>query len=769
MIRISKINIKQFGLLKDMELGLYPFKATIVYGDNESGKTMLLDAILDALFSIKKMSEDVDGFDRYLVNKSVSDESSIDAVNLVSENEMKMFNGTIEMEIDNKRVTFPQEKSLDEIVSIPSLFAKNIFVVREGELRFGKEDEWWDLVKNKLSGHLNDYLSITDKIREIVGLESNGEWVNSPERPVASQHMNLNKRLEALKGTKSTVKKLASLTIQHDAIVNDLEEKQGKLDNFKQAKMKRNFLKCKELAGKHKNFCQKSIEYEKYNGGNLKIWRNTEMEIVKAGQIIELSKKYRGDFSSTIDKHSKNIEEWEKELASWNITEKEIVIPLEFKLAEYKQKKARMQRGSTAKSIMPIWMILCAISLVVTTFISYTMNPVFYTVSGILFIALSYSVKMMWSSRNLGSQLLVVERGIKDSFKHIDEVERDVVYINDWLFKKRNDYQELKKKVKMTSESELPDHGKMTEELSASIGNLESKLKKLESFTVAFKESSGCATWEELQEKCNEKETIDVNMKLLAEQLNELLETKWEEEWDGKLAKLESFKTVDIEWNENTARRYEEQVTELTGRLKVLNDEMVDIRIGMSQVDDKSLENVWMEEDETESELNRFKVDREAALVAGEVLKSVSQEQHVLVNNVISKGLDSATNLFSSITGNRYKNVFLNKNTIYVKTANNKTIPADYLSSGALAQLYFALRLNFAENLLDKKPGFFLLDDSFLFCDTKRKDEMINILKQISGKGWQFIYFTMDENIIKPFRDCFKEEINVFRLPSRTV
>lgn len=764
MIKINKINIKEFGSIQNFNLELNQQGPTILYGNNESGKTMILDAILYSLFSETNIKSSFSGFNReYTQNEPHY--NPLDLPETEIDKSKSIFSGSVELKIDNSDIVFPQEKNLDEIISIPPLFASNIFVVRDGDLKFNHTENWWNLLKSRLAGFSGDYLRITNKINETVGINSYGEWINSEDNSIGNRYEELNEKLNNLRELKIRVRELEELELKHSNVSAMLEKCQKKINNLNTAKRKYSYVKSKMLVDKHKKIQKKIVEYEKYNPSNLKIWRNTEIEVLKAKEIIELSKKHRDNYTALIDKDVKEIEQSEKEIEAWTKVEKEFIPALETKLADHKQKKAKLQRGSSAKSMMPLWLIVSVLSLIFTVFISLIINPVFYTISAIIFVALCYNVKVWFSSKGTRSSLESLERIIKENFKKIENKEESIDNINDWLFEKRNTNQELTKNVRITRTKKLPDLEKIAKELTTSINTLDDKLQKLESFTVALQRDTGCSTWEELQTKCNEKETLEVNLKMLTEQINQLLDTKLEMEWEDKIVEPETLEDVGIKWNSNIAKQQNELYQSLSSDLKEMDDKIVKIKIDAGQLGCRNLEEVWLKEDEIKTNLTKLESDKEAALITSEIIESISKEQDKLINSFIeSDDANSASDLFSKITDNKYKKVFLERNNIYVNTNDETILHAAFLSSGTLAQLYFTIRVNFAENLLENSPAFLLLDDPFLACDNIRKSKMINILKDKSDKGWQFIYFTIDESIVNRFKDCFKDNLQIHNL-----
>ena len=128
MIKIKKISIKQFGILKDFELDLGNYGLTILHGNNESGKTMILDAILEALFSIKRINSNSEQGNNAILEDVLNNKNPHSGIVRFDNQKENGFNGVVELDIDNSGIIFPQKVPLDKVLSIPLIFAKNMFI-----------------------------------------------------------------------------------------------------------------------------------------------------------------------------------------------------------------------------------------------------------------------------------------------------------------------------------------------------------------------------------------------------------------------------------------------------------------------------------------------------------------------------------------------------------------------------------------------------------------------------------------------------------------
>jgi uncharacterized protein YhaN len=64
------------------------------------------------------------------------------------------------------------------------------------------------------------------------------------------------------------------------------------------------------------------------------------------------------------------------------------------------------------------------------------------------------------------------------------------------------------------------------------------------------------------------------------------------------------------------------------------------------------------------------------------------------------------------------------------------------LSRSEWAQLYTSIRIAFGEKLLKGEKRFFIVEEPFIHSDTERLLKEFDVLKNLSERGWQTLYFT---------------------------
>ncbi len=90
------------------------------------------------------------------------------------------------------------------------------------------------------------------------------------------------------------------------------------------------------------------------------------------------------------------------------------------------------------------------------------------------------------------------------------------------------------------------------------------------------------------------------------------------------------------------------------------------------------------------------------------------------------------------------------------------------LSTGARDQVQLALRLSMVNHLCGSQPLFLILDDAFQHSDWKRRELLIKEIITTAQEGWQIIYMTMDDHIRELFqtlvKPVFKKDFRYFEL-----
>ncbi|MGY4104825.1 AAA family ATPase [Ignavigranum ruoffiae] len=132
------------------------------------------------------------------------------------------------------------------------------------------------------------------------------------------------------------------------------------------------------------------------------------------------------------------------------------------------------------------------------------------------------------------------------------------------------------------------------------------------------------------------------------------------------------------------------------------------------------------------------------------------------MENPLPEMNEKVNELFYKLSGGRYTQVKINKNSIKVKQFSDILFEPHELSQGTLEQLYVALRLAFVESAKQMVSMPIIIDDAFVNFDEQRRQSMYQVLKEMSERH-QILFFTFDQlaiDIFEPDHEIDLEELD---------
>jgi len=317
--------------------------------------------------------------------------------------------------------------------------------------------------------------------------------------------------------------------------------------------------------------------------------------------------------------------------------------------------------------------------------------------------------------KNLGEEILRIEKRVRDAKDKIDE---------------------LRRKSRVDSLQEYTNKLKLKQMYEKSIGEQKSILKNI------FEEKS---------------EILEENISF----------------WNEEITNLEEYKEKarGMKYSEAAVSELEEKRHNLEEGLKEINNKRLSIQREMEEVQRQVNEILGLEEElecktsvdlkAVKDRIQRFmdenESNRDNVLEVMKVFEEIETEEKEKVSGLFGKE-SSISRYFSEITDGLYDEVVFNQETgkIEVKYGDGKILGAEKLSGGTYDQLYFSIRLALGEKLLKGKKGFFVMDDPFVKADLNRVQRQIKMLKKISESGWQVMYFSAKGEI----KEALKEDID---------
>jgi len=142
-MRLKQVNIERYGPLNQVYLrlgkGVQP-----VFGENETGKTLCVDALL-----------------KMLTGKGAGWDPSLDRVEETPE-------GFVVLEDDGEEIKLEKGETLADHLAIDARELRNIFVIRDADLRIPEEDVFYERVTDRVTGlRSKDIRTILEKLMEL--------------------------------------------------------------------------------------------------------------------------------------------------------------------------------------------------------------------------------------------------------------------------------------------------------------------------------------------------------------------------------------------------------------------------------------------------------------------------------------------------------------------------------------------------------------------------------------------------------------------------
>ncbi len=124
------------------------------------------------------------------------------------------------------------------------------------------------------------------------------------------------------------------------------------------------------------------------------------------------------------------------------------------------------------------------------------------------------------------------------------------------------------------------------------------------------------------------------------------------------------------------------------------------------------------------------------------------------------------TKLINSLTGSQLSLDI--ENDQLISSSKYQNFPINELSTGTREQVHLALRMGLASIISGGEPLFLILDDAFQHSDWERREQLVAKTIQMALQGWQIIYLTMDDHLKNLFnargKTALGEEYTFFSL-----
>lgn len=761
-MKINEFAIRRYGPLRDTgKIILSDFN--LIYGNNEDGKTLTIDALVKLLLG------------------KASKERDFTAIQRVDE----MPDGYIVLtDSDDRQYKLPDHGLLSSVVNISAGDCSNIFIIRNSDLSILSEHSVYTGITERLTGLRTRYINdVVNNLRTLGKITPTGLFVNTGDERLKTRIDEAKTLIESIEEFKAECesKNIAGIEAGIVNTTNRLKSVTVQINAYNEARLREKFEKGAESLGKLINACNAYTSVEKVNETDLQRWRDCENEIERLSEKREESARILQESRDDLNEITEEVKESE---VNWNHFEErkrqldETIRPL---IKQHEERLSTVPRFETRRKFFSIAGLLTG-ALFGISMIGMLILPesfLYITVGLFLLLILSGSLYYL-SIRKLSEVSVDFQRLNRAAARYnwdADSLPRILEKLEsfederrrkfDRLQERRRHMQNLRERVDEISQKTIPeiDH------------RLQSRKQEID----AIRNTSGEDTLQSYREKLKMKSAYNNDMQTQSE----LLKRDFGEQsknindnisfWQIEIRELAPYKekAADLVYDERQLRRLESEHRELTSELDTYKKQRSGIQSRMNDIERKAnrilqtgeeyiycktLHDLTVIQSLLKEFVQHYETLRDAALAAIEVFSAILEDEQKKVGTLFGAGRP-VSKYYHHITGGRYTEVGYNQaqGVIEVLSSNGARLPASKLSGGAYDQLYFAIRLALGEELLQGDKGFFILDDPFIKSDIHRLGEQMKMLRDVSGRGWQIIYFSAKSEVLDELTNDINE------------
>ncbi|MFH1422729.1 MAG: AAA family ATPase [Planctomycetota bacterium] len=730
-MRLNKIDIKEFSLIKD--ISLEPGKLTIVHGSNESGKTVVLDSILEALFGICKRDgkNHFKGLEVYPENTG--------------------FSGVVEVEDNGSILRFPGETLLDKAAKIDNFDAvRNLLVVRDSELTFYEEEKgnWWKKLKERFAGYEKGLDKVVLGIREEVGLNIDGTWINNEELQLGKEVQELQEKKKKAESVSGEIEELTRINSQLIPILQKKKEAENKLSAVKDDKRKEIYNSADAMLTEFKVNEEKLKPTDSLNSSLLEEWRKTLREVGSIRETIRNREKEKDLILFHVNEKEEEVKDLRDIASAWENREAEIVPALEVKVTEIRLTYDKEQKVSQFIPLLIGGAIVLAGLVVFLLYLSTIKNSVSIRFSSIVPGIASFMLIAFWLRwRHITKALAKKKELLLNIFRSLPEEASSVDEVETWIAVGRRRSEQAKNTITSKLEDIEKDKDYLRQ-IDTITEHGEEKIRSLRDKMDQLREETGCATMDELETKLKERtEEILPEITKLKDSLFRLLGTSDVNQAEIKIEQLKQGEDIVEKSKDENVIRLQNELKDIQTEIDRLIFRAAEIEKRLSDAGFNSVENLWEVMSEVEEKLSHFIMEREAAETAIDTIKELLAGEDIFINSVLENGDNSAARYFYFITNGRYTTVYWKNGEIYTQTLTGRTFNFKQLSTGTRSQLLFSIRVALLERFFPDRSLPLFLDDPFITSDYSRIERLLELLFDLAKVGWQIVYFTADKDI----------------------
>lgn len=724
------------------------------YGPNEEGKTLTIDALLKMLFSggkglrgikgIKRVDESPDGY-------------------LVFEDE------------EGEEIKLPEAGSLSDRFGLSAVEFRNIFLIRDSDLSIDAEGDFYRGITQRLTGMRSEEIrKIKDELRRLGKVTEGGDFQNTAPEKIKDRYKQAQDLLGRAETLFSELQEEGFGQFEEDLAL--LERRRIEIINlvnlYRAAAGRKSYQTGREALDKLQQAEAELKDLEQYSRDEYDSWQRAEasLEHLKSdlGRLEKEAAEQKINLMAAREEHKKRMRAYKKTEQSF-IRSGETVKPL---LNEFDQRDSQLREQEIlinsvffkrASLLVPLamlmtlagailrpqtwWLlVLFSASLLITAYLGWQYSGYIRKKSGLAAI----EAGLCAAAEKAG----LTADGISSIRADLGRLENELTLEDEFV---QNAEKELEWQVKEEArlKRELEQTRRRISETEEQINSikLSAVLENLDQYAAILKKKRDLSGEIDKQKSILESHFGRGDYFAQDEQLIVY--------WEKQVKSLEQYAgaAVDIDYDQEKLTEFTAQLEELETEIEKLENKLSE-RSGELHDLEKEFNDLIKPEDGSRlpcqttvdlevaaRHLRRWIEAKErakdAASIALDIFDQIAAEEEQKVTALFGKNSPVSAH-YARITGGRYKEVAFesSENVIKVFRDDGKELRADQLSGGAFDQLYFSIRLALGEKLLEGNKGFFILDDPFIKADPGRLAVLFEMLAEISGAGWQILYFS---------------------------
>lgn len=751
-MRIKEINLQRYGPLTGRhfkDLGCF----NLFWGENEEGKTLLIEALLKMLFGKKARAF-----------------PGIDRVDELPE-------GFVVLEIDSgEEIMLPQSGDLNELFDLPVSEGESIFIIRNSELALSREKE----------GEFRFFTQFTDrllglqtqKMRKIKAVLQKMGRLTRPESTASlSQSKETDYMAKRVKAAEVLIEEIEQLQQQIEAEGwADLEkalavyqEKYQQIKNqlglLEKARLRDLYRQGRKALDELRESYQIWPELEKFQPDLKVTW-------VKAQEGLQIHQKELTRELQALERkkqlfQQKEEEWWKKQEERAALEEKRLQVKSQLQdlINEYQERLTLQAREANNLSFWQgcFWISL---ALIVLPAFAWMLHPqlVFALIAAGGFLGIVFSslkilfihrqqgrVKSLWLKlTNQAAALGLEAASLQELLQQIARLEEAGSRLEKELVR----LEEVRRQLEID-----------IREIQSKIDDRQKTVARDKELLDQLRQSTGVTSLAELEEKialAEHHKTVLARTQAFLEQNFQRIDDNLEanlEYWEEKLSAHAPTQEVPAEvvYSEEEKVRLEGELQLLKEKMERTSKSLTVLRQNLANLEDRinrevqlpayyrcgTIEEMKAVKEKLEEFINQVLEEKSLVCRVLEIFEEIEAEERDKITFLFGDE-SRVSEYFKKITGGRYNSVLYDREqmSLLVQSQEGKTLSATQLSAGAYDQLYFAVRLALGEKRFPQEKAFFILDDPFIKADPQRLLFQLDLLREIVEMGWQVFYFS---------------------------